>query len=157
MLMLRRPPQIRSVSRFPSQHRTETSTLLLVQWAFIPAFLASCCCFEGWSTVIPALFYFLMWGWGLVLPGNDSSVMVDPPQSLTRAARDRHLHCTACQDGAGLCRLSLLLQRLELACLNFIHNMFLRTNWGGFFHVINHSDFTSFWHVPVFGIGFDFV
>lgn len=89
------------------------------------AFLASCCCFQGWSTVIPALFYFLMWGWDLVLPGNDSSVVVDPPQVLTRAARDRHLHCTGYLHGAGagLCRLSLLLWRLEPAYLNFIHIM----------------------------------
>lgn len=61
-------------------------------------------------------------------PGYDSNVMVDPPQVLTRAGRDRHLHCTGCLDGAGagLCRLSLLLQRLDLACLNFIHIMFYK-------------------------------
>lgn len=73
---------------------------------------------------------------GLGLPGNDSSVMVDPPQALTRAVRDRHLHCPACLDGVdgdGLCRPSLFLQRLEPACLNFIHNMFLQKDWGGFF------------------------
>lgn len=64
----------------------------------------------------------------MVLPGNDSSVMGDPPQVLARAARDRHLHCTGFLDraGAGLCRLRLLLQRLELACLNFIHIMFYK-------------------------------
>ena len=28
--------------------------------------------------------------------------LVDPPQVLTRAARDRHLHCTECLDGVTL-------------------------------------------------------
>lgn len=53
-------------------------------------------------------------------PGNDSNVIVDPPQVLTRAVRDRHFHCTGRLDGAGagLCSLSLLLQGLEPACLS---------------------------------------
>lgn len=81
-------------------------------------------------------------------PGHDSNVMVDAPQVLTGAVRHRHLHCTGCPDGAAarLCRLSLLLQRLELACLNFIHIMFYKQieMLVFFFPVINHSDFTSF-------------
>ena len=67
-------------------------------------------------------------------PSNDSSVVVDPPQVLTRGARNRHLHCTGCLDGAGtgLCRLSLLPQRLETACVNFIHIMFYKQLEGFF-------------------------
>lgn len=69
-----------------------------------------------------------------MLPSNDSSVVVDPPQVHTRAVRDRHLHRTGCLDGAGagLCRLSLLPQRLETACLDVIHIMFYKQLEGFF-------------------------
>lgn len=64
--------------------------------------------------------------------GNDCSVVVDPTQVITRAVRDRHLHCTGCLDGAGagLCRLSLLLQRLEP---KFYPHCAFQTDGGFFF------------------------
>lgn len=61
-----------------------------------------------------------------MLLSNDNSAMVDPSQVLTGVVSDRHLHCKECLDeaGIGLCRLSLLPQRLETDCLNSIHIMF---------------------------------
>lgn len=60
-----------------------------------------------------------------------------------------HLHCVEHLDeaGTGLRRLSLLLQRLETACLNFIHIMFYK-QLEGFFPVINRSELLSFSCVP---------
>lgn len=130
----RRPPQIRSVSHFPSQHRAAASTLLLVQWAFIAVFPCFLLLLSGFihSDLSIVLFSHVRMGLGVTrqwqqCDGGCSKV-------LTRAAGHRHLHCTGCLDEAGarLCRLSLLLQRLALACLNFIHIMFYKQIEGFF-------------------------
>lgn len=69
-----------------------------------------------------------------MLPSNDSSEVMDPLQVPTGTVRVTHLHCVGHLDeaGTGLGRLSLLLRRLEAACLNFIHIIFYKQLEGVF-------------------------
>lgn len=112
------------------------------------ALLASCCCFQGWSTEIPALFHFLaedvlgaakQWQQcgGGSSPGSHqgSEGQTPPPHGMPRWGWRWALQAEPAPAKAG--------DRLPRCYPHYV----LQAAWG-FFPVINHSELISFSHVP---------